>query len=406
MDLPKVPQKPSMAENSEEILLDIKGGDAEPRSKKHKKQAARKKGGLMDLYNELNQQVAELSPVSLKEKLIFFELFVATLNAGVPVAEALRMLETQSQNPKMQRVVRDMRHSIESGDSLAQALLNSDGVFDETTASIVAAGEKSGKLNDVMKELVRQYERMDSIQKKVKGVMTYPIIVVVVMILMVIVVMVAVVPKLVSVFEGAENLPLPTKILIAGSDFFRNQWGLFLLILGIVVGGVLLWKRSPAGKKQWSTFLLSIPIVGDFIQKAVLSRMTRIFSFLIYSGVPIIDGLRISAKVAGNPVYKRKILLAADDLTRGIEISENFSDDPKLFPPMLVKMISVGEKTASLGPVLEKIADFYDEDLERKIKMLSKLIEPFILLLMAGGAVFLILAIYLPILKMNDKVLG
>ncbi|MBT3349140.1 type II secretion system F family protein [bacterium] len=399
MELPKIPLKPQKPQNTEEIILDIRQDGLSTNS-------AKKNGtSLLDLYNQLNQWVIAQSPIKLQEKLLFFEMLAATLNAGIPVAEALRMLETQSRNPRMGTIIRGMRQSIESGDSLAQAMENTDDVFDKATASIIAAGEKSGKLNEVMKELVMQYERMDMIGKKVKSVMTYPIVVIGFMILAAIVVMIFVVPKLTELFAGSENLPTPTRILVAMSDFFIHKWG--LLLVGVTAVTVLftMWKNSPQGKKDWTMFLLSLPILGEFTQKIVLSRVTRIFSFLITSGVPIIDSLRIASDVAGNVVYKRKFLLAADDLTRGIEISENFSDDPKLFPQMLVKMLAIGEKTASMGSILNKVADFYDEELDRKIKTISKLMEPFIMVVMAIGVGFLLMAIYLPILKMNDTMM-
>jgi type IV pilus assembly protein PilC len=290
--------------------------------------------------------------------------------------------------------------------SLAETMRNQDDVFDEATCSIVEAGETSGKLNEVMKELVTQYERMNLIQKKVKGVMTYPMVVVVVMILAAVVVLLFVIPQLMEIFGDIESLPLPTQIMVAASNILQHSWH-FLLMGVIGVGGLFsYWKSTPQGNIQWTNFVLSVPLIGDFVKKMSISKVMRIFSFLIASGVPIIQGLRIASRVANNVIYEKKLLLAADDLTRGIEISENFADDERLFPQMLVSMISVGEKTASLGSVLGKVADFYDEELNRSVSTMSKMMEPIIMAVMAVGVVFLLLAIYLPILQMNDQMVG
>jgi type II secretory pathway component PulF len=247
MEIPNVPKKPSRPDtSSEEILLDIKAHDRTAARRKQKGMT------LLGLFEELNNWFISQSPIKLTEKLLFFELFVAALNAGISVSEAMKMMETQTPNPRFKTIISQMRRSIESGDSLAQAMGDHEEVFDLATVSIIEAGEKSGKLNDVMKELVTQYERMYTIQKKVKSVMTYPMIVIIVMVLLIVVVMTVVVPKLVNLFQGAENLPMPTKILIGASDFFVAKWG--LVVLGVIAVVVLFssWKKSATGKKQWA----------------------------------------------------------------------------------------------------------------------------------------------------------
>ena len=385
--------------DNSEIILDIKQNDITNKQEK--------KGlNLNEIFASLNNWVIEQSEIKTEEKLLFFELLHAILNAGVSITEALRLLSRQIENPRLKIIVEDMLSRIESGESLAESMRHSPDVFDKATCSIIAAGEKSGKLNEVLTELVSQYERMDSIQKKVKSVMMYPIIVITVMILLTIVVMLFVVPKLIDLFGSAENLPIPTQILIYGSDLLTQKWPILLAGVIAFTGAFITWKKSKIGQWQSAQIVLYLPILGEFVKKIALTRFTRIFSFLINSGVPIIEGLRISSKVTGNQVYEKKLLLAADDLTRGIEISENFSDDTRLFPNMLVRMMSIGEKTASMGTILNKLADFYDEELDRKVGMISKLMEPLIMMMMAAGAIFLILAIYMPILSMNDQVMG
>lgn len=404
MKLPTLPPQPiTPAENQDDIILDLKHEVTE--EKKEKNSVFNFNGLNITFLDQINQWLIMHSEVKLQDQLIFFELLVSVLHAGIPVAEALRLLEKQTKNPRLKIVINNMGKSIDSGLSLAESMREED-VFDEATCSIVEAGETSGKLNEVMKELVAQYERMSLIQKKVKGVMTYPIVVIIVMIIAAVVVLLFVIPELMKIFGDVENLPLPTRIMVAASNMLQHSW--IYLLLGVIgLGGLFsYWKSTPQGNVQWTNILLSLPIIGDFIKKMSISKVMRIFSFLIASGVPIIQGLKIASRVANNVIYEKKLLLAADDLTRGIEISENFADDERLFPQMLVSMISVGEKTASLGSVLEKVADFYDDELNRSVSTISKLMEPIIMVVMAVGVVFLLLAIYLPILQMNDQIVG
>jgi type IV pilus assembly protein PilC len=226
------------------------------------------------------------------------------------------------------------------------------------------------------------------------------------MALLAVVVVVFVVPKLIELFGDIESLPLPTRILVAMSDLVLQQWHLLIGAIVVIVTLFSVWKKSRMGRLQWAQFLLILPIVGPILKGMILSRVTRIFGFLIASGVPIVDGLKITSSIAGNPIYEEKLLLTAEDLSKGIPIAENLADSENLFPQMLISMIAIGEKTASLENIMIKIADFYEDELSRKIGTLAKMIEPVILAVIAAGAVFMILAIYLPILKMNDQMIG
>jgi len=394
-----IPDNPNAINNENDIVLDI-------RENTHQNQITSEQLTLKNLFDNLNMWVINHSPIPLSDKLLFFELFAAVVNAGIPISEALQLLQNQIVNEHLKFIVKDIHKRIRSGESLAEAMFAQGDTFDDATCSIIHAGEKSGKLTEVLKELVSQYEQMSNIKKKVKSVMMYPIIIIVVMVLLSVVVLVFVVPKLLELFQDASNLPLPTRMLIAGNEMITQHWFAIISVISVFFGAFFFWKKTKSGSFIWSNLMLSTPVIGDFVRRIVLSRFSRIFSFLISSGVPIIEGLRISAHATGNPVYQKKLLLTAKDLAKGIEISENFSDDERLFPKMLVSMLSIGEKTASIGPVLEKLADYYDEELNRKISTISKLMEPVILMIMAAGAVFLILAIYLPILQMNDIVVG
>lgn len=383
------------------LVLDIKG-----QAQKEQVQEEQVQGEKISIFDQIDQYLINISGIKLEEKLLFFQLLASMIGAGLPIIDALNLLINQTKNKKLQNVITDMRNQIESGESLASAMRNNDDVFDEATCSVVEAGEKSGKLNAILKELVAQYEQISSLGKKIKAVMMYPIIVIVFMFLLTIVVLIFVVPKLEELFGGGENLPLPTRILINGSNMVLSYW---YILLAVGVGGLasfIYWKKSKTGSRQWSSIVIRFPIFGDILSKMILTRVSRIFGFLISAGVPVVESLKIASHIAENPVYQDKLLLAADDLTRGISIAENLSDDERLFPSMLVNMMAIGEKTASLDQVMGKAADFYKEELDRKIGGMSKMMEPVILSIIAGGAVFMILAIYLPILQMNDQVVN
>ncbi len=397
------PEGQAPGQSTEELLLDIAAESESSNKKKVKKQIPLTVQGI---YKAIDDWLISTSTITTKEKLLFFQLLGSMINAGLPIMDSLDLLNKETKNLKLQRVITDLKRHIESGESLATAMRRNDDVFDDATCAVVEAGEKSGKLNEILKELVSQYERLHKIKEQVKSVMTYPVVVVVVIILLTVVIMIFVVPKLQDLFGDVGNLPAPTQILITASNFVIYKWWiLFPSIIGVIFA-FLAWKSSPGGKRQWGDLILTIPIVNGILRDMILSRVTRIFGFLISAGVPIMDSLKIAAHIAENQAYQEKLLLAADDLSKGILIAENISDDPKLFPTMLVNMMAIGEKTASLDSVMEKVAGFYDDQLERSIKRLSEIMEPIILMFIAAGAIFMILAIYLPILKMNDTIMG
>jgi len=394
-------EKNEIYDNNHDLVFDIKN-----QNEKFVDNSRFKFKTLREFYDFANEWVIDNSPVTLEEKLNFFQLLGSMNHAGISILESLKILEKQTKNARLQRVIRDIHDFIEDGDSLANSMRQNSDIFDEATCAVVEAGEKSGKLNEVLKELVEQYEQMSGASKKLKSVMLYPIIVIVVMVILSVVVVVFVIPKLAELFGGAANLPLPTKILMWLSDFIIQQWVLLLIGLSGISGLFMWWKKTKSGSKSWSRFLINIPIVGGLLKLMILSRVTRIFGFLIASGVPIVKSLRIAADVAENPVYQEKLLLTSDDLTKGIPIAENLADDEKLFPTMLVSMIAIGEKTASLEKIMGKIATFYSDEFNNKIGNLSKILEPIIMFIVAGGALFLILAIFLPIMQMNDHIAG
>lgn len=358
-----------------------------------------------DLYKALENWVAKLNPITTTDKLFFFDLYGTMINAGLSILDALTLIKEQVKNPHLKLVIDDVLIQVTQGQSLANSFRRQRGLFDEATCSIIESGEKSGQLAMVLKELVAQFEKMHTIRSQVKSVMTYPIIVVSAMVLLTIAIMIFVVPNLQNLFsESGASLPWATQILISGSEFMTAFW--HYVLGGIIVGGIALrqFLKTKTGRFWTAEVTLNTPIFGGIQKQFIIARVTRIFGFLMRSGVPVADSLRIAANISGNPLYQEKLLLTAQDIKQGIQIAENLSHQEKLFPNIMVSMIAIGERTASLPEVMDRVANFYEENLNRSIKNMSKLMEPIVLTVIAAGAIFMILAVYMPIMQMADLV--
>lgn len=405
---PQAPQTPSpMTEKSppekegmeDHIFLDIKKENTPLFEEKTETQKS-----LLEWYRFIDDYLMGLSRISLSEKLAFFQLLSATHNAGIPLTEALGMIGEQTKHQRLKKIILNLKELVEDGNSLADAMKRNSDVFDQTIYTIVEAGEKSGKLHDVLNELVNQYERIDLIRKKVVGMFIYPVVVFVFMILAGLAFILFILPQLESLFQGGD-LPFVTRMFLKAKDVIEQGWALLIVgFLGIVFG-FSYWKKTRSGGKIWTQFVLKIPVVNEIYRGMILARFSRIFGFLISAGVPIIEVLRLGGKSTQNVLYEEKILLASDDLSRGISLAENISDNEDMFPNIFVKMISIGEKSAATSEIMEKIAVYYEEIVERMIKRLSTVMEPLFLLFIAGGVLLIILAIYSPIMGIYDVIL-
>ncbi len=390
--------------NQETLKKEMENNDIFLTIKKKKATIAHKdsyRSGL-DIVQSINEWFTSQMKVSLQDKLIFFQLLSATHNAGITLQESLSLIGEQTQHKRLRSVIFHLRSLIEEGYSFAESLQYHSDIFDKTIYTIIEAGEKSGKLDEVLNQLVEQYERMSLIRKKVSGMLVYPVMVVIVMVLAAVVVLIQVVPQLMEIFKDVSSLPIPTQILIASSELLQKQWVLISFFVMTLIGGFLYWKQTRTGGKMWTRFVLHIPVIKDIYRGMILSRFSRMFGFLITAGVPIIEVLKLTAKATNNPLYEEKILLSADDLSRGISIAENISDAEYMFPNMFVKMVAIGEKSASTSEIMIKIALYYEDVVERTMKRFSTIMEPIILIVIAIGVVFMIMAIYVPILQIND----
>lgn len=358
---------------------------------------------LVDYYNRVNKFFLSHSGVKAEEKTTFLHLLSVMLDAGIPMVKALKSLVKQMEKiPAMQVVLMDLESRIEGGSSLSEAMLIHTNVFTEAEVGMVESGEASGQLSRVLETLSQDAEKAQEIRGKVKSAMMYPVIIFVLLILVVIAMMVYVIPKLTDLFTSVGGeLPLITRIVIGISDFLiNNKFSLILMVVFVVVFSTL-FKKTEIGRYTFDKIKLKIPVFGKLFMKSYLARFARSLGNLVDSQVSIVKSLEITANSIGNEVYRKRLLLSVEDIKQGIPLAENLSES-ELFPPMLVNMIEVGEKTAQLSEITAKVASFYEKELDTTINGISKIIEPIILVCVGLTVGAVVLAVMLPIVKLSE----
>ncbi|MCD8569856.1 MAG: type II secretion system F family protein [Geovibrio sp.] len=301
----------------------------------------------------------------------------------------------------------DVKGGIETGSEFNKALGKYKNDFGELYVNMIAAGEAGGLLDSILDRLANYLEKAISLRRKVKAAMTYPTVVLIVAIAVVYGLMVFIIPKFKEMYEGfGGELPALTQLAIAISDFLSKWYGGGLIFASIIVSFTVLkltYTRSPAGRYKLDQIFLRIPKIGDLIRKVAVAKFSRTFGTLLSSGVSILDALDIVAKTSGNKVIEKALLDSKRDIESGKTIVEPL-EKSGVFPSMVIQMISVGEETGSLDLMLQKIADFYDDEVDRAVEGLTKLIEPFLMLFVGGAVGFVIIAMYLPIFKLGDVI--
>lgn len=363
----------------------------------------------MSIFERLNQFVINASPVGIKDKVIFYRLLATMINAGVSLVKSLQILGDQFENPKMQKICQKIQKDLEEGFSLGDALIKFPDIFEDSELGMVSAGETSGQLNKVLLTLADKVEESSKIKGKIKGAMMYPMAIIVVICIVLAAVLILVIPGMKETFEkGGAELPGSTQALIAMSNaLVGNTFGIpnmVFVIMGIIgfIVSLKIWKKTKQGKYYWDNFILHIPIFGTMNRKMVLMQFCQSLSNLASSGVSIVKALEITSTTVGNEVYRRRILFIKEDVEQGIPIADNIREDKTMFPVMLTAMIEVGEKTAELGKITNKVAEFYKEEVETMVKSLSSLMEPIIIVVIGGVVGFIVAAIMQPIMMMSE----
>jgi type IV pilus assembly protein PilC len=324
-------------------------------------------------------------------------------NAWMWVMKAVSILEKQEKNPVFKKMLGEFTYRLKQWDKLSECLEEYPASFEEAEIWIIKSWEKTWQLNSVLTDLANQIEKVESISWKIRSAMMYPMFILVVVIWVISVMMIVVVPKLLEIFDGKGDLPASTQALIAVSDFFVYYWYLLVLAVIILIAWINVWKKTPDGKYMFDSIKMKVPVFGQINQKLVLSKFSRVFSWLVGSGVSIVESLKITSDAVGNEVYKQRIMLLSEDIAWGIKMWESLDWD-KLFPDMMVQMIQVWEETAKLDTTILKVADFYDEQVDNTIWVINKLLEPFIIVTLAVVVWFIAIAIMQPIMNLADTV--
>ncbi len=336
-----------------------------------------------------------------KDIVVFTRQFSTMIDAGLPLVQALDILSTQVENKAFGKTITQIKVDVESGATYADALKKHPRVFSELYVNMVAAGEAGGILDTILNRLAAYIEKSMRLKKKVKGAMVYPAVVTSIAVLVIAVIMIFVVPTFSKMFTSLGGvLPLPTRIVINTSDFIAGVGGLmtFAAIVAIVVF-ITQFRRTEKGKHISDKILLRVPIFGMLINKVAVAKFTRTLGTLVSSGVPILDGLEITAKTSGNKIIEYAIMDVRKGVVGGKTLAEPIMK-AKVFPPMVTHMIAVGESTGALDAMLGKIADFYDDEVDDAVSNLTAMMEPLLMVFLGTSVGFIVIAMYLPIFKL------
>jgi type IV pilus assembly protein PilC len=336
--------------------------------------------------------------IKLADLVVFSRQLATMINAGLPIVRALYVLSEQTQNPKLK--------DVEAGSSLSQVLEKQPEVFSRLYVEMVKAGEIGGILDGVLLRLADQLERDQDLRRKIRSAMTYPIVVLVFAILAASFMLIFIVPVFAGLFQDlGGTLPLPTRITMAISDILTSIFGVFVYAgMALAVVMFLRWKKSENGRKVWGRAVLRIPAkIGDVVKKATLARFARTFATLSAAGVPILQAIEITATSSGNWVVEKALLKSKDAIREGIPIYKPLEEEP-VFPPMVTRMIAVGEESGDIDGMLTKIAEFYESEVDAAVKALTSIIEPIMIVVVGGIVGAIVISMYLPMFEIFNLI--
>ncbi|MCB9073095.1 MAG: type II secretion system F family protein [Bdellovibrionaceae bacterium] len=346
------------------------------------------------------QYKARARKVKGKDLQNFTRQLSVLIAAGVPIIPSLEALSQGTKSKSLKAALYEMAQDISTGKKLGESFGRQSHVFDRFYVNMVIAGEEGGVLEGVLKRVADYIEKSVKIQGKIKGALVYPIAVLVISFLVISGLLIYVVPKFAELFNSnGMELPLLTKLVMSASEFMQKAW---YIILGVIIGSVVGLRQyyaTPNGRATIDSLLLRAPLFGNLIIKGGLARFTRTLSTLLGAGVPIMDAMDIASQVSGNYVLEKSLLKAKESIAAGKSIAAPFAQE-KIFPPLVVQMMSVGEATGALDQMLEKVADFFEDEVDNIVSGLTSLIEPIMIVVLGGIVAFLVLAMYMPIFQM------
>lgn len=339
--------------------------------------------------------------VGLKDLTIFYRQFATMINAGVSLVRCLDVLEQQTSNVALKEIIRDIQSEVEGGATLSRAMTKYPRVFNELATGLVRAGEVGGVLDETLERLAGFVEKDLELRQKIKSAMTYPVLVMITAVIIVSVLVTFILPKFMQLFLDLgmteSDFPAPTRLLMNISHFFMDQW---YIVIGIIVG---LWiaigriKRTKTGKRYWDTIALKVPVFGSLNHKIAVSRFARTLSTLLSSGVPILQAMETVAGTVANDIMADAILLSRASIREGDTIADPLAES-RMFPPMVVQMITIGEETGQLDAMLEKVAVFYEREVDAAVDSLTAAIEPIMIVCLGFVVGFIVISMFLPLI--------
>jgi type IV pilus assembly protein PilC len=344
--------------------------------------------------------------VTTKDLAIFTRQFATMISAGLPLVQCLDILAKQSSKPSFGHIIADVTREVEAGSTLSDSLGKHRNVFDDLFRNMVAAGEAGGVLDEILLRLANYIEKADALKRKIAGAMVYPAVVLTVALAATAFMLIFIIPTFAKMFtDFGGELPLPTRIVLGASHFLTGFWWLIILVAVAIAVAFNFYYRGENGKRVVDGVMLKLPVLGDVLLKGAVARFTRTLGTLIASGVPILGGLEITARTAGNKVIAEAIMTARASIREGETVAAPLRTSG-VFPPMVVQMISVGEQTGALDEMLTKIAVFYEAEVDTAVDTLTSIIEPVMIVVMGGIVGTMVVAMYLPMFKLINVVSG
>ncbi len=345
-----------------------------------------------------------MTGIPVREVMVFTRLFATMINAGLPLVQSLDILTRHTENERLREVIRTLLHDVESGNTLAGAMGRHPKVFPDLSVNMVAAGEAGGALDTILLRLADFLEKNNTLARKVRSALVYPAMIVAVTVPAVAILLVFVIPTFEDMFASAGvPLPRPTQLVISASALVKAYW--WILLATVLCGAGLLKHASgtPRGRLAADRLLLGVPVLGTLLRKAAVSRFTRTLGTLVMSGVSILEGLEVTAKTSGNRVVHDAVMKARRSIAGGNTISEPL-EESGVFPPMVVRMIHVGEQTGELDEMLAKIANLYDQEVDTAVESLLAALEPAMIVILGVVVGGMIVAMYLPVFDLVNTV--
>jgi type IV pilus assembly protein PilC len=393
-------------------------GELEAESKAQVSEQLRQKGLIvLDVSEKANPLKIEdimrrWKSVDMRELAVFSRQFATLVASGMPMLRTLSTLEEQTQDEEIKEAVAGMRADVEAGSTLEQAMERYPRVFDRLFRAMIRSGEQSGRLEEALDRIAFQVEKTDALRRQVKSAMMYPALVFGFAVVVLVAIVMFVIPVFANIFKElaeehpgeASGLPPPTQLCVSFSELLTGFW--FILLPGLILSFWLFfrWKKTERGKDQWDRLVLRLPFkIGDVIQKVALARWSRTFAGSVSSGVPMLQSIQLTGETAGNVVVEK----AMDDVYRSVKTGGSLAgpiEQHDIFPPMVGHMVAVGEETGQLETMLAKIADFYEAEVDAKVKALTALIEPIMIVFVGGMVGFIVISMYLPLFSIYEKI--